>query len=137
MRIYASRHQKIFIDSLTIDAFVGVNAHEYTQSQPLVISLTLDVNPDTTGGPEAFVPANGSTDATEVLAEIICYEALSIRINALVKKHHIGFVETLAEQIIHLCFQDMRIEGITVRIEKPDAISDAKAVGIEVHAVRR
>lgn len=133
MQCYTSRKQRVFIDSLTLEASIGINPRERAKSQPLVISLWLDVTLNTSGGTCAFVPLHAETDSWN---EIVCYEAISLALKKLIQKKHINLIEDLAEKILHLCFSDMRIQSVKVRIDKPDALEDAKTAGIEVEAVR-
>ena len=132
MRAFTIQKQTVFIDSLTVDAFVGINPSEYTQSQPLVISLWLEIN-DTPATEGCFLPKNG---ADRSMNHIVCYDALSKAVKILIQQNHIDLIETLAQEIIQLCFQDNRVDYVTVRIDKPDALQDAKTAGVEIRAAR-
>lgn len=132
-----SCRQKIFIKNLTVNTFVGVHEHEYIKSQPLIISVELGIDRNIPGGEKAFLPRNAIKETTDTSAKIICYAVLSEAIIKLVQNDHIGFVETLAEQIINLCFGDKRVIDVHLRIEKPDAVADATSVGIDIFTTRR
>ena len=45
---------------------------------------------------------------------------------------NINFLETLAEKIINIIFDDRRIIKINIKIEKPDAVSECDSVGYEI-----
>ena len=45
---------------------------------------------------------------------------------------HIHLIETLAEKIAARCLQDLRIQVVRVRIEKPDVLPACRSIGIEI-----
>jgi len=49
---------------------------------------------------------------------------------------HVNLVETLAERIAGDCLADARVAAVRVRIEKPDVIANAQAVGVEIVRTR-
>jgi len=122
---YASASQglrHIFVRDLVLDASIGIHPHERTQKQKISISLNVAVIEM-----DAELNANNRT-----IDDVVCYEALSNKIRALIARGHIELVETLAEDIANDVLGDKRILMIRVRIEKPDAIHDAAAVGVEI-----
>ena len=46
------------------------------------------------------------------------------------------FVETLASLVADMCLADSRVERVTVRAEKLDAIAEVSSVGIEIERRR-
>ena len=104
-------------------AQIGIHPHERQAAQRVFISINAAV-------PEAL----GQTPQT--LAEVVCYEAISKRIKTLIAKGHVDLVETLAEQIADELLASFPIQRLNVRIEKPDAIEEAEAVGIEIERLR-
>ena len=52
------------------------------------------------------------------------------------KEKKYNFLETLAEDSFKEIFEDKRIKSVTIKIEKPDAIKNAKSVGVEVFKTR-
>ena len=52
-----------------------------------------------------------------------------------IKKYN--FLESLAEDSFQEIFEDKRINSVTVKIEKPEAIKNAKSVGVEVFKTRK
>jgi dihydroneopterin aldolase len=109
----------VFIRQLTLMAQIGIHQHERQAAQRIFISINAAV-------PEAL----GQTP--ETLSEVVCYEAISKRIKSLIAKGHVDLVETLAEQIAEDLLASFPIQRLNVRIEKPDAIEEADAVGIEI-----
>lgn len=93
---------------MTLDASVGVYAHERVQRQPIRLGVTLDlVCPGPTG-------ADAQAWTLAVLAE-----------------GHITLIETLAERVAARCLADARVRAVTVRVEKLQIFPDV-IVGIEI-----
>lgn len=49
---------------------------------------------------------------------------------------HTDLLETLAEELIAVCFQDERVEAARVSLQKPDVYADAGAAEVEFYRVR-
>ncbi len=112
-------YRKVFVRGLRIDAEIGVYAHEHGQTQPLIISFEMNV----------VEPANPISDSIE---DVVCYNRFSQSIIDLVAKGHINLIETLAERICQMALEHPMVNGILVRIDKPDAMDKAEAAGIEI-----
>lgn len=93
---------------MTLDASVGVYAHERVQRQPIRLGVALNlVCPGPTG-------ADAQAWTLAVLAE-----------------GHITLIETLAERVAARCLADARVRAVTVRVEKLQIFPDV-IVGIEI-----
>lgn len=110
---------RVFITDLLLNMLIGVYQHEKLKEQPVRINVTLTVQ-DHAG------PMNDDYH------NVVCYETIANRIKKLVKEEHINLVETLAERITHLCFENQRVRVATVKVEKLQALSDAGSVGVEI-----
>jgi dihydroneopterin aldolase len=49
---------------------------------------------------------------------------------------HTPLLETLAEEVIGLCFENPVVEACRVSIVKPDIFNDAAAAGVEIYRLR-
>ena len=115
---------RITVRDLTVDWHIGVFEHEHRRTQPVLINLDL----------EAAALADWAADD---YAAVPCYSTLSEAVAALAAEGHVELVETLAHRIAMLCLEDPRIHAARVRVEKPDALENAAAVGVEVALRRR
>ncbi len=113
----------VFVRELKLMASIGIHPHERDQKQVIAI----DVN--------VAVKENAATPSQ--LSEVVCYETLCRQIRDLVDAGHIDLVETLAEDIARTILRDHRILMVRVSIEKPDAIAEAAAVGVEIERHQR
>jgi len=115
--IRSIRH--VFITNLTLEALIGVYEHEKLNPQKVIINIDLTVSED-------------KHDIDDKLAGVVCYETIVNKIKNIIAAGHVNLVETLAEQFADACLEDSRVIAARVRLEKPQAISEAASVGIEI-----
>ena len=113
----------VFVRDLELDAHIGVYRHEHGRSQPIRINVDLAVV-------EMDQPISDS------LHNVVDYEKVVLEIQHIVSKGHLKLVETLAELIADSCLQDHRVLTARIRIEKLQAIDEARGVGIEIERTR-
>jgi dihydroneopterin aldolase len=112
----ALRH--VFIRDLELLAHIGIHGHEITKHQPVRINVDLAVE--------------DATPLEDRLDRVVDYEAITLRIRALIAKGHINLAETLAEQIAEDCLEDARVRCVRVRVEKLHAVPGAQSAGVEI-----
>lgn len=111
--------RRIFLRDLVIDAFIGAYESEQGVKQPVVVNIVADV----------IEPANPISDQ---LDDVVCYNKLSQGIKEIIAEGHIRLVETLAERIADLALSHAMVSAVWVRVEKPNAIVEAAAAGVEI-----
>lgn len=122
--ISPSADRRVFITDLELMAVLGIHAHEKIQAQRIVVNIQLLVH-------------DAGQDHNDELANVVCYEQVVENVKQIVAGGHVHLVETLAESIAARCLEDARVHTARVRIEKPDAISIAASVGIEIERTKR
>ena len=65
------------------------------------------------------------------------YEKITNKLENLAKNKKYNFLESLAEDSFKEIFEDYRINSVTIKIEKPEAIKNAESVGVEVFKTRK
>lgn len=113
-----ARLRHVFIRNLELLAHIGIHGHEKTKHQPVRINLDLAVE-----------------DAQELedrLDRVVDYEAITLRIRAIVARGHINLAETLAEAIAEACLEDARVKCARIRVEKLHAVPGAESAGVEI-----
>ena len=114
----AARREKltVFVKGLRVEAGIGVYDHEHGRLQTLVIDVTLDLGPAEVHG----------------LSDTINYETVAASARRIIAEGHVGLVETFAERLALHCLENARVLGVTVRIDKPDALEAADGAGCEL-----
>jgi dihydroneopterin aldolase len=108
---------KVFVRGLTVDAEIGVHAHERGRRQPLIVDVELDV---TEGGWRS-------------IGETVNYERVARHARALADGGHILLVETFAWRLARACLAEPCALRARVRVEKPHALAPrAEAAGVEI-----
>ena len=74
---------------------------------------------------------------TDRLVDVLDYAEVVRLVERLTRQGHVNLLETLAERIAEGCLADGRVLAVRVRLEKPDVIPNARAVGIEIERVAR
>jgi dihydroneopterin aldolase len=115
--------RRVFVRDFEIVASVGVFEHEKRYEQRILLSADLLVRDDYDG-------------VSDRLEEVLDYSKLVEGIALLVQSEHVNLIETLAERIARHCLADQRVESVSVRIEKPDALPMCRSVGIEIERRR-
>jgi dihydroneopterin aldolase len=107
---------RVFVRALRLDVEIGVHRHEHGRVQPLVVDVDIDLPPT----PVAR------------LADTLNYEAVVERARAIAAEGHIMLVETFADRLGRALMDDPRVHRVRVRVEKPEALPEAAAAGVEL-----
>ena len=115
--------KKVLIKELILNLRLGYYDFEKAKPQKVKFSLELDYRDKK--------PTNDKD-----LKSIVNYDKLVKLIKKLVKNKHYNFLETLAEDVFDELFKDIRIDKITLQIEKLEIIKDCSSVGIQISKKR-
>ena len=111
----------VFIRNLELLAHIGIHGHEQGKPQPVRINVDLGVR---------------ESAVDDRLEHVVDYEAVTMKIRAIVARGHINLAETLAERIADAAFEDARVISARVRVEKLHALAGAESGGVEIERVR-
>ena len=114
----------VFIKDFIIEEIIGIHAHEKIKKQKIKFNIVLYVD-------QSVIPNEKD------IKSIINYEKITNKLENLVKKKKYNFLESLAEDSFKEIFEDKRIDSAKIKIEKPEAIKNAKSVGVEVFKTRK
>ena len=115
--------KKVLIKELILNLRLGYYDFEKAKPQRVKFSLEVDYRDKK--------PTNDKD-----LKSIVNYDKLIKLIKKLVKNKHYNFLETLAEDVFDELFKDIRIDKITLQIEKLEIIKDCSSVGIQISKKR-
>jgi len=113
----------VLIKDFLINEIIGIHKHEKINKQKIIFNIVIDVNQNT-------LPNESS------ISSIVDYEKITNKLENLAKNKNYNFLESLAEDSFKEIFEDKRINSVKIKIEKPDAIRNAKSVGVEVFKSR-
>ncbi len=69
-------------------------------------------------------------------AAFLDYDPVRQAIRAWPARPHTDLLETLAEELVTVCFADARVEACRVSVAKPDVFNEAGAAGVEFYRLR-
>ena len=124
----------VFIRDMTLDASIGVYAHEHAAPQRIRVNVDMGVVEEGAHGPSTGMsrPAVGRDE----LGRVVDYELVVKSVRAVVAAGHVQLVETLAERLAESCLTDDRVQVVRVRVEKLDVFADVASVGVEIERHR-
>ena len=114
----------VFIKDFIIEEIIGFYKHEKEKKQKIIFNIVLDID------------QNSLPDEKDIKS-IVDYEKITNKLENLTKSKKYNFLESLAEDSFKEIFEDKRINSIKIKIEKPEAIKNARSVGVEVFKTRK
>lgn len=110
---------KVFIHGLKVDAVIGVFEWEKKVHQPLLLDVEM-----------AWDIAQAA--ATDNLEYALNYQAVTEFIEAFITGHQFQLLESLLERLAHGLCQEFGMPWLSIRVEKPAVVPQAKAVGLYI-----
>ena len=120
----SSIKRTVFIKDFIIEEIIGIHEHEKIKKQKIKFNIVLNVN-------QSSVPDEKDINS------IVDYEKITNKLENLTKSKKYNFLESLAEDSFKEIFEDNRINSVTIKIEKPEAIKNAGSVGVEIFKTRK
>ena len=114
----------VFVKDFIIEEIIGFYKHEKEKKQKIIFNIVLDID-------------QSSLPDEKDIKSIVDYEKITNKLENLTKSKKYNFLESLAEDSFKEIFEDKRINSIKIKIEKPEAIKNAKSVGVEVFKTRK
>ena len=114
----------VFIKDFVINEIIGIHKHEKIKKQKIKFNIVLDID-------------QSSFPNEKNIKSIVDYEKITNELEKLTKSKKYNFLESLVEDSFEKIFEDKRINSVTIKIEKPEAIKNAKSVGVEVFKTRK
>lgn len=119
----AARLRHVFVRDLEVMARLGIYEHERETPQRIIVNIDLSVK-------------EGDDPLKDDISNVVSYEIVVKKVEAIIAEGHVNLVETLAELFAAACLRDKRVMAARVRIEKPDVIANARSVGVEIERLR-
>ena len=110
---------KILIQDLLLRTIIGVNEEERVNRQDVVVNVVMYVDTRAAG-------------ASDDIVDTVNYRTIAKEIASSVENSSFYLVERMANQVARICLQDLRVNKVRVRVEKPGALRFARSVGLEI-----
>ncbi|WP_411350390.1 dihydroneopterin aldolase [Moraxella lincolnii] len=117
--LYPTEEDVIIIDGLRVDAIIGIYDWERVMTQAIIIDMAL------------------FTDVTDVaqtqdLSQGVNYKAVCEQVSKWVQDKKFELLETLVEYVSKQLLDNWPISKVSIRAVKPNAITLADAVGVQI-----
>ena len=114
---------EVIISDLRVRGIIGIHPKERERPQDIIINIVLF----------ADLRKAGETDD---IGDCVNYQIIAEDVRTHAESAKRLTVEALAADIADLCLRVAGVEMVRVRVEKPDAIGFARAVGVEIKRSR-
>lgn len=115
---------RIIIKDLLLRGIVGINEDERTNSQDILINVTMWAD-------------TAAAAASDDIVDAVNYRTVTKTIISHVEGGQPMLVERLVQEVADLCFDtDERVTEVEVTVEKPGALRFARSVGITIRRSR-
>lgn len=110
---------KILIKDLRVIGIIGIHPNERVTPQEILINITLST--DTRHAAE-----------TDHIADCVNYQTIAAAVKTHAETSSRLTVEALAEDIAQICLKMPGVQGVSIRVEKTQAIAYTASVGVEI-----
>ena len=110
----------ILLNGFEVDANIGVHDFEKSGPQRLLIDRELHL-------------ATAARPDTDDIGEVLNYDFLRAKTQALLAARHYELQETLAHDIASFCLAHPQVQATTVYTRKPDVYPDCSSIGYRLH----
>lgn len=114
----------VFIRELRADTVIGVYDWERNIRQTVVLDLEMSSD-------------NRRAAGSDQIGDALDYAAISARVLSFIEGSEFLLIETLAEQVAALIMQEFHVAWLRLRLSKPGAVAQAKAVGVLIERGER
>ena len=124
MSIDSARQDKVLIRELKVEAILGILPQERVTPQPVLINITI------------YTDTRRAARSKDIV-DAVNYAALADAATDLTIDGKYLLIETLVEDLAALSLSRAHVEGVSVRVEKPQAVPAAGAVGVEIYRTNK
>ena len=116
---------RVALNDVEVEAHVGLHPWERHPERPSRLLINVEMYAHLGRG-----PVGGHTKP------VIDYDRVRNGLRGWTSRPHTPLLETLAEEVVALCFGDPAVEACRVSVVKPDVFNDAAGAGVEIYRVR-
>ncbi|HXQ47405.1 MAG TPA: dihydroneopterin aldolase [Caulobacteraceae bacterium] len=121
----ASDYIRVVLRDVEVETHVGLHPWERHPERPSRLLVTVEMFAHLARARAA----HGETP-------FIDYDRVRNGLRGWSTRPHTPLLETLAEELVALCFADAAVEACRVSVVKPDIFNDAAGAGVEIYRVR-
>ena len=107
----------IYLNALKVDTVIGIYPWERTIKQTLIFDI--EIAADTAMAAQS-----------DHIGDTVSYEAVARRVTGFVGAAEFELIETLAEQVAGILFDEFKVRWCRLRLNKPGAVRGVREVGL-------
>ena len=109
----------IRIVDLKVRAIIGTHAWERKNKQELLVNIIFDYD-------------HHKASKSDDLKDAVNYERIGLQVIKIIESSKYYLLEKLATQVMEAVLADKKVILVTVRIDKPQAMAEAKHIAYEI-----
>jgi dihydroneopterin aldolase len=121
----ASDYIRVVLRDVEVEAHVGLHPWERHPERPSRLLVSVEMFAHLERG-----------HAAGHAKPVMDYDRVRSGLRGWSARPHTPLLETLAEEVVALCFSDPAVEACRVSIVKPDIFNEAAGAGVEIYRVR-
>ena len=110
---------KIHIEDIKLSCIIGINEDERINQQDVIINIKI------------YADLNVACKSDNI-KDTIDYKKIKKSIVETVKSSSYFLIERLAEHIANICLNHELVQAVSVKVDKPGALSYAQTVSVEI-----
>lgn len=110
---------RIYIQDMKLSCIIGINEDERLNQQDIIINIII----------YADLSKACKSDNIE---DTVDYKKLKKSIVNMIKNSSYYLIERLVDHIAEICLKNPRVKKVTVRVDKPFALTFARTVSVEI-----
>ena len=114
---------QIFIKDLLTRGRIGITEKERETPQDILVNVIFETD-------------TRKAAVSDDIEDSVNYRTAAKKILAFVESAGRSTVEALAEDLARLCLEDLKVNSVRIRVEKPGAVRFAHSVGVEIERGR-
>ena len=119
---YTYESNVVYIKDMTLSAIVGINAKERSRKTKMILNVTIWIN-------------DMRAKDTDDIRDTLNYSEIYEKIREIETATSYQLIETLADHVMQICFEQPLAKKVTLTIEKPHIHKGSRSAGIEVTAI--
>ncbi len=108
---------KIFINQLQLETVIGIHDWEREKKQTIILDIEIACSIE-------------HAVKSDQIKDCIDYFSVCERLKKLAYSHNYQLVESFSEEVSRIILQEFSAPWVKIKLSKPDAVNEAKGVGI-------
>lgn len=113
----------IYLQDIELFVIIGNNPEEKLRKQKLIVSVFLELD-------------TSMAAVSDAIEDTVNYSEICKEIKNLQDSTQCNLIESFAEKVAQTCLTNKKVQAVSVKVEKPEAIKSVPKTGIQIKRVK-